>query len=221
GSKDLAGKPAIFKVLVKEIKEKNIPKIDDALAKELDAENLDELKERIKENSIAQGQQQADGQLQESLMTALIDNNPFDVPEGMIENQLHHLKDSFTQKLKAQGMSLEMLGMNDETFAKTYREMAVQKVKGELLLDAIAEREKIVVADAEIEQKMQLFADDSDIPLDQVQTYFENQQALAGLKGQILQEKVSEFLLDQAVIAEVEPKPPEQENIDDSEEKES
>ncbi len=221
GSKDLAGKPAVFKVLVKEIKEKIIPKIDDELAKEFEAENLEDLKAKIKENTIAQEQQRVDGQLQESLMNALLENNTFDVPEGMVENQLHHLKDSFTQKLKAQGMSLEMLGMNEETFATTYRDMAVQQVKGELLLDTIAAQEEIAVEETEVEQKMQSFADDSDIPLDQVQKYFENNQALAGLKGQILQEKVTSFLLEGAVVTEVEPKQPEVDASDDSEEKES
>jgi len=221
GSKDLAGKPAVFKVLVKEIKEKIVPKIDDALAKELDADNLDDLKERIKENSIAQEQQRIDSQLQENLMTALIENNSFEVPEGMIENQLHHLKDSFTQKLKAQGMSLEMLGMNEESFAKTYRDMAVQQVKGELILDAIAAQEKIVVEEAEIEQKKQEFSDNGKVPLDQVEVYFKNESALAGLKGQILQGKVTEFLLDQAVVTEVEPQQPEQEAAAENEAEES
>lgn len=214
GSKDLAGKPAVFKVLVKEIKEKIVPEIDDALAKELDAENLDDLKKKIEENTITQEKQRIDGQLQENLMTALIENNSFDVPEGMIENQLHHLKDSFTQKLKAQGMTLEMLGMDNDSFSKTYREMAVQKVQGELLLDAIAAQEEIVVDEAEIEQKKQSFADNSDVPLDQVQKYFEGDQALAGLKGQILQEKVTKFLLDQAIITEVEPQQPDQDAAD-------
>ena len=221
GSKDLAGKPAVFKVLVKEIKEKIVPKIDDALAKELDADNLDDLKERIKENSIAQEQQRIDNQLQENLMTALIENNSFEVPEGMIENQLHHLKDSFTQKLKAQGMSLEMLGMNEESFAKTYRDMAVQQVKGELILDAIAAQEKIVVEDAEIEQKKQEFSDNGEVPLDQVEIYFKNESALAGLKGQILQGKVTKFLLDQAVVTEVEPQQSEQDAAAESEAGES
>ena len=206
GAKELAGKPAVFKVLLKEIKEKVIPEIDDNLAKELDAENLDELKERIKENTIAQGTQQAEGQLQENLMNALIENNEFDVPEGMVVNQLHHLKDSFSQRLKAQGMSLEMLGMNEETFAKTYRDMAVQQVKGELLLDAIAAQEEITVEDSEVDAKIEEYAANSEIPIDQVKKYFENQSALAGLKGQILQEKVTQFLLDSAKITEVEPK---------------
>ena len=217
GAKDLAGKPAVFKVLLKEIKEKIVPEIDDNLAKELDAENLDELKERIKENTIAQGTQQVEGQLQENLMNALIENNEFDVPEGMVTNQLHHLKDNFSQRLKAQGMSLEMLGMNEETFAKTYRDMAVQQVKGELLLDAIAAQEEITVDDSELDAKMEEYAASSEIPLDQVKKYFENQAALAGLKGQILQEKVTKFLLDSAKITEVEPKKEDETNSDNEE----
>lgn len=209
GAKELAGKPAAFKVLLKEIKEKIVPKIDDNLAKEMDAENLEALKERVKEGSIAQEQQRVDGQLQEGLMTALIENNPFDVPEGMVANQLHYLKDNFTQRLKSQGMSLEMLGMNDEAFNNAYHDMAAQQVKGELILDAIANQEKIAAEDADVDVKIQEFADQSNTPLEQVQKYFENEQARAGLKGQVVQEKVSKFLLEQSTVTEVEPKEPE------------
>ncbi|WP_321371337.1 trigger factor [uncultured Desulfuromusa sp.] len=221
GAKDLAGKPAKFKVLVKEIKEKNIPEINDAFAKEFEAESLDQLKEQIKEHAMAQEKQRIEGQLQENMMNALVANNAFDVPEGMIKNQLLHLKDNFTQKLKEQGMTLEMLGMNDETFFTTYRDMATQQVKGELILDAIATQEEIVVEDSAVEEKMQAFADQSNVPLEQVQKYFENAQAMAGLKGQILQEKTSRFLLESATIAEVEPQQPEQAVADDSEKEES
>lgn len=211
GAKELAGKPAVFKVLLKEIKEKVVPKVDDNLAKEMDAEDLAALKQRIKENVIAQEQQRVDGQLQEALMTALIENNPFDVPEGMVKNQLHYLKDNFSQRLKSQGMSLEMLGMNDESFNKAYYEMAAQQVKGELILDSIAGQEKIVAEDEDVEAKLKEFAEQSNAPLEQVQKYFENEQAKVGLKGQIVQEKVSKFLLDKAVVTEVEPSQPEEE----------
>lgn len=209
GAKELAGKPAVFKVVMKEIKEKIVPKIDDNLAKEMDADNLEELKERIKESTIAQEQQRVDGQLQEGLMTKLIENNAFDVPEGMVTNQLHYLKDNFSQRLKSQGMSLEMLGMNDEAFNNAYHDMAAQQVKGELILDAIANQENIAADDADVDVKIQEFADQSDTPMDQVQKYFENEQAKAGLKGQIVQEKVSKFLLENSTITEVEPKQPE------------
>lgn len=221
GAKELAGKPALFKVVMKEIKEKIVPKIDDNLAKELDAENLAELKERIRESSIAQEQQRVDGQLQESLMTTLIENNPFDVPEGMVNNQLHYLKDNFSQRLKSQGMSLEMLGMNDESFNSAYHDMAAQQVKGELILDAIANQENIVAEDADVDAKIQEFADQSNSPLEQVQKYFENEQAKAGLKGQLVQEKVSKFLLEQSTVTEVEPKEPEADVEEETDKEES
>lgn len=205
GAKELAGKDAVFKVLLKEIKEKIVPQIDDSLAKELDAENLAELRDRTRENAIKQEQQRIDGELQENLMKTLIDRNPLEVPEGMVDNQLMYLKDSFSERLKAQGMSLEMLGMDDEGFKKTYREMAIQQVQGELLLDAIAKQEDIKVDEAEIDAKMQEFADQSDTPLEQVQKYFDSEQAKNGLKAQLLQEKVNAFLQEKAVISEVEP----------------
>lgn len=210
GAKELAGKEAMFKVALKEIKEKVEPKIDDDLAKEFGSETLEELKVAVRENTLKQEEGRINGQLQESLMSALIDNNSFEVPDGMVSNQLMHLKDSFSQRLKAQGMSLEMLGMNDDSFASTYRDMAVQQVKGELLLDAIAAQEKIELEENTVAEKMQAFADESNAPLEEVQKYFENASALAGLKGQLLNEKVIAFLLDAATVTEVEPKQPEE-----------
>ena len=140
-------------------------------------------------------------------MNALVENNQFDVPEGMIENQLMHLKDNFSQRLKSQGMSLEMLGMDDENFGKTYREMAVQQVKGEILLDSIAELEGITSDDAEVEEKIKSIAVEANTPLETVEKHFsENLQARDGLKGQIVSDKVIELLLAKSTVTEVEPK---------------
>lgn len=209
GAKEMAGKPALFKVLVREIKEKVEPQIDDEFAKEFDADNLADLQEKIRENAIKQEEGRIKGQLQEKLMDALVANNPFEIPEGMVQNQLLHLKDNFSQRLKAQGMSLEMLGMNEENFAKTYRDMAAQQVKGELLLDAIAKQEELAVADGEVEDKIKSIAEEANTPLDNVQKYFDNAQAREGLKAQLLHDKVIEHLLANAEIVEVEPKPEE------------
>jgi trigger factor len=221
GAENLAGKDAVFKVLLKEIKEKKVPALDEDFAKEMEAESLEQLKEKTRDDLKAQQQQQIDSQVQENLMNALLEKNPFDVPDGMVTNQLMYLKDSFSQRLKAQGMSLEMLGMNDESFNKTYWDMATQQVKGELLLDAIAQQEQLVVADDEVEKKFTDFAEQSNTPLEQVKKFFENDQALRGLKGQLLQEKVSAFLLASAVITEIEPKAPEGDNDPETTGKES
>ncbi|MCK4622162.1 MAG: trigger factor [Desulfuromonadales bacterium] len=206
GAKELAGKPAMFKVTVKEIKEKVEPEINDDFAKEMGADSLVKLKEQVRENAIKQEEGRINGQLQEALMNTLIENNPFEIPDGMVQNQLLHLKDSFGQRLKAQGMSLEMLGMNDEKFANAYRDMAVNQVKGEILMGAIAGQEEITLGEEILEEKIKAFAEESNAPLDEVKKYFENAQTLAGLKGQLLNEKVIKFLLDAATVTEVEPK---------------
>ncbi|HEY5672266.1 MAG TPA: trigger factor [Malonomonas sp.] len=206
GAKELAGKPVVFKVVLNEIKEKIEPKIDDDFAKESGAESLAALKASIRENAVKQEEGRIKGQLQEQLMNALVANNPFEVPEGMVENQLLHLKDNFTQRLKSQGMSLEMLGLNDENFNKTYHDMALQQVKGELLLDSIAEQEKLTADDAEVEEKIKSIAEEANAPLADVQKYFENAQARDGLRGQLLSDKVIAALLEKSVVTEVEPK---------------
>lgn len=207
GAKELAGKPVVFKVVLKEIKEKVEPKLNDEFAKEFGSDSLEELKTSIRENSVKQEEGRIKAQLQEQLMNALVENNSFDVPEGMIENQLLHLKDSFAQRLKSQGMSLEMLGMDDENFGKTYRDMAVQQVKGEILLDSIAAQEELSTDDAEVEEKIKSIAEEANTPVENVQKYFgENAQAREGLKGQILSDKVIDMLLEKSTVTEVEPK---------------
>ena len=198
---------------MKEIKEKVEPKIDDDFAKEMGSENLEELKTSIRENTVKQEEGRIKGQLQEQLMNALLANNPFEVPEGMVENQLMHLKDNFTQRLKAQGMSLEMLGMDEENFAKTYRDMAIQQVKGEILLDSIASQEQLSADDSEVEEKIKSIDEEANTPLENVQKYFENDQAREGLKGQILSDKVIDLLLGKSTVTEVAPKQQAQEEI--------
>ena len=206
GAKELAGKPAKFKVVLKEIKEKVAPKPSDDLAKEVGFDGLKELKERIREDSIREQTERVGNRMQEQMMTLLVEANSFEVPEGMIQSQLDHLKQNFSQRLQSQGMSLEMLGMNDEGFAAAYRDMADKQVRGELILDSIASQEEIKVEDAEIDIKIEELAKQSNAEVEQVKAYFANPQAKEGLIGQILQDKVVAFIVDKAVVTEVEPK---------------
>ena len=204
GAKDLAGKPAVFKVLLKEIKEKIVPKFNDDFAKQFDAENMDALRERLKENTIAQEAERSETQVTEAIVNELISRNEFDVPDGMVKNQLNYLKDSFTQRLQSQGMTLEMLGMSDDSFAATYREMAVQQVKADLLVASIAQQENFDASDEDVDAKIKELAESNNAPLEQVQEYFNNEQAKSGIKSQIVHDKVLKYLRDNAKITEVE-----------------
>ncbi len=203
GNKDLAGKPAVFKVKLHEIKEKVAPKINDEFAKGFGLESLKELREKLEENHNLQEKNRIDGDLREKLVAELVERNPIEVPEGMVASQLDYMLGNIRARMQNQGMSLEMLGMNEETFKQMYRDTAVSQVKGSIILEAIAGQEELKVEDGEIDGKLEEIAAMSNAPLDAVQKHYASAEARRGLVSQIAEEKVVQFLLDSATIEEV------------------
>jgi len=203
GNKDLAGKPAVFKVKLHEIKEKKVPELDDEFARGYGVDSLAELKEKLAENYREQETGRIDSELRERLVKALVERNPIDVPEAMVQQQLEYMLDNIRNRMQQQGMSLEMLGMNEESFAAMYRETAVGQVQGSLILEAIARQEEIVVEDGEIDGKLEEIAAMANASLDAVKKYYDNDEARSSLKSQIVEEKTIAFLLDKATVTEV------------------
>jgi trigger factor len=203
GNQELAGKPAVFKVTVREIKEKVLPKLDDEFAKEFGAETLAELKEKLLEDHNLQEKNRIEGDLKERLMTALIEKNPIEVPETMVNHQLDYMMQNIKNRMQSQGMSLEMLGMNDENFRQMYRDTAVKQVQGSLLLEAVTRQEKLSFDDAEIDSKIEQIAEMANAPVDAVKNYYGGEGMRDQLVGQILEEKAIEFLLAQSKVKEV------------------
>ena len=203
GSKELAGKPAVFKVLLKEIKEKKLPKLDGSFAKEFGAKSLADLKKQLEESYLTSEQSRIDNDLRERMMNQLIDKNPCEVPEGMVASQLEYMLGNIRARMQQQGMTMEMLGMNEESFNAMYRETAVKQVQGSLILEGIARQEKIEVGDADFDEKLEKIAEMSQAPLDTVKNYYSNAEAKQGLMAQIAEEKVIELLLDKAKVKEV------------------
>lgn len=204
GNKELAGRPAIFKVSLQEIKEKVFPELNDDFARGFGLENLAELEEKIRENYRAQEMSRIEGDVRERLMKALIARNPIEVPESMIARQLDYMLGNIRRRLQGQGMSLEVLGMNEESFRRLYREGAVAQVQGTLVLEAIARQENLQVEEGEIEEKMAQIARMSNASLASVKAHFAGDEARRGLLAQALEEKAMGFLLQQSNINEVE-----------------
>jgi len=204
GSKELAGKPATFRVVLKEVKEKALPALDDEFAKGFGLESLTELKEKIEENYRRQETNRIDGDLRERLVSALIERNPVEVPDSMVAGQLDYMLENLRNRFRSQGMTLEMLGMNEESFKSMYRETAVKQVQGSLLLEGIARQESLKVENDEIDSKLQQIAEMSNAPLEAVRKYYGSDENRRGLVAQIIEEKAVQFLLDRAKIEEVE-----------------
>lgn len=203
GSKELAGKPATFRVVLKEIKEKTLPALDDEFAKGFGLSLLAELKEKIEENYRQQETSRIDGDLRERLVGALIERNPVEVPETMVAGQLDYMLQNIRNRFKSQGMTLEMLGMNEESFRSMYRDTAVKQVQGSLLLEAVARQEQFKVENTEIDSKLQQIAEMANAPLEAVRQYYGNDENRRGLISQIVEEKAVQFLLTQSKIEEV------------------
>jgi trigger factor len=203
GNKDLAGKPATFKVLLKEIKGKVQPPLDDEFAKGFGLESMGELRERLTANYQAQEKERIQGDLRDRLVQALVERNPIEVPEVMVDKQLDYMLDNLRKRFQAQGMTLEMLGLTDDVFRSKYRETAVRQVQGSLLLEGVARQEKVAVEDGEIDGKLVEIAQMANAPVDAVRNYYARDEARRGLIAQIVEEKTIHLLLDQAQITEV------------------
>lgn len=203
GNKDLAGQPAIFKVVLHELKTKVAPALDDDFAKGFGLESVEELKEKLRESHQKQELSRIEGDLRERLVAALIERNPIEVPEAMVKSQLEYMLGNVKQRMQSQGMSMEMLGMNETSFGQMYRDTAVQQVQGSLILGAVARQEKLAVEPAEIDGKLEEIAAMANAPLDAVKKYYASDENRRGLMAQIVEEKAVRLLLDQAVIEEV------------------
>ncbi len=208
GQAELAGKPAVFKVLLKEIKEKVSPDLDDEFAKGFGVDTLDELKEQLQTSYETQETNRVENDLREKLVGKLIESNPVEVPEAMIAKQLEHMYENITNRMKSQGMTPEMMGITQENFRENYRTTAIEQVSGNLILEAIGNQEKIVADESEIDAKLEEIATMANAPIDMVKKHYAGAEARSGLMAQIAEEKVVTFLLESAKVKEVAPQKP-------------
>lgn len=203
GSDELAGKPAVFKVVLKEIKEKSLPKLDAEFAKGFGLESVEEIREKLDESYQTQEKARVENDLRERLMNLLIEKNPCEVPEAMVASQLEYMLGNIRARMQQQGMSMEMLGMTEESFNAMYRDTAVSQVQGSLILEAVARVEAIKIEEGDLDTKLEEIAAMSNAPLETVKNYYANDEAKQGLLAQIVEEKTLSFLLDKSKIKEV------------------
>jgi trigger factor len=203
GQKTLAGKPAVFRVALKEIKAKVLPALDDEFAKGFGVETLVELRDQLETSYRTQEISRIDNDLRERLVRELIVRNPLEIPAAMIAKQLEYMYSNVSNRMRSQGMTPEMLGLTPQSFSERYRETAADQVRGTLLLEAIGKQEGIVVEEGEIDGRLEEIARMANAPVEMVKKYYAGEEAREGLLVQITEEKVVRFLLDKARITEV------------------
>ncbi|SDD13757.1 trigger factor [Terribacillus halophilus] len=162
---ELAGKEAVFKVKIHEIKAKELPELDDEFAKDVDeeVESLDALREKTKNRLQEEKTNAAENNKREQLINLATDNAKVDVPEAMVDTELDRMVREFEQRLQMQGMTLEMYaqfsGQDEAALREQMKEDAGKRVKTNLTLEAIAKAENVEVTDEDVNAELDKMAE--------------------------------------------------------------
>ena len=196
-SKELAGKPAVFKVKLNELKKKELPELDDEFAKDVsEFDTLKELKDSIKEKLEKQNKDREKYEKEDSAVKALVESMEVEIPTGMIELETENMMKDMEQRMSYQGLKLEqylkMLGKTEAEFKKEYEPQAIDAIKSRLAIEYVIKAEKIEASQEEIDNKLEEMAKNYGRDAKELK---ENENVVNYLKQGIENEKAMEFLV--------------------------
>lgn len=201
-SKDLAGKDAVFKVKLHEIKRKELPEIDDEFAKDVsEFDTIKELKASIKEKLEEENKSRAKYETEDEAIKTVCDSVEVEIPSGMIETEIDNMVKDVEARLSYQGLKLDqylhMMNKTEEDFRKEYEEQAQKSVKSRLVLEAIVKDAEIEIADEELNEKVKEMATNYGKKEEEL---MQNENLKDYLKNNMKIEKAIKFIVDNAKI---------------------
>jgi len=196
-NKTIAGKEITFQVTIKEGKKKNLPPIDDELAKEADCSTLDELKSKIRENLGKRKESQINLDHKKAILDELVKRHDFEVPKSMLNGEIN----SLVEKAKEDAMRKGEEVRSDEELTKEFETTAKENVKSVIILETIGKNENIEVSDKDTEEAMQEIAMRNNLNLDELtRLYAVREGSMDALKSRLFADKVLEFILEKSTI---------------------
>ena len=198
--KRLAGKTFIYTVKIQAIKQKNLPELNDEFAKELgEFTSVDQVRKQIRENMLAERKHEAEHAAKDKLVAELVKRNDFEVPESLVDRQIDLRLERGLRALAAQGMKMEdMKKMDLPRLRAGQRDQAVHDVKSSLLLDRVAELEKIEVGEDEVNHEVEALAQQAKQTPDAVRARLTQDGGLDRIRNRIRSEKTLDFLYHQS-----------------------
>ena len=209
---ELAGKPAVFKIKLHEVKYKELPALDDDFAKDVsEYDTLEELKDSIRKGIQTNHEKQADQKVENDLIDQVVGGMKAEIPDAMIESRIEELVQDFQYRISQQGLKLEQylqyMGMTMEQFKEQFREQADKQVKMRLAMEAIVAKESIEATEEEFEAEIKRIADAYQMEADKVKSLVD----AAAVKKDLAVNKAIDFVKEKANIvlgaAEEEKKP--------------
>jgi trigger factor len=198
--KRLAGKTFVYTVKVNGIKQKSLPELNDDFAKELgEFTNLDQVRKQVRENMEAERRHNAEREAKDKLVAELVKRNDFEVPESLVDRQIDLRLERGLRALAAQGMKMEDLKKMDLPRLRAgQRDQAVHDVKSSLLLERVADLEKIEVSDEELNRELEALAQQSKQTSEAVRARLTQDGGLDRIRMRIRSEKTLDFLYHQS-----------------------
>ncbi len=196
--KKYAGKLAKFKVLVNEVKEKRLPALDDAFARDLKADNLEALKKEIESGLFKRKENALKIDMENQILDRLLKDNKFTVPANIVQRQKEVLVKRFEAELLRKGLHKDEVAKELDQKTQKLEEDARDRVRIYFILDDIALKEKIEINDKDIDERLKSLALSTGQSQGEVKKYYEKENLLGGLAEEIKDGKVLEFLLEEA-----------------------
>lgn len=205
-SQDLAGKAAVFTVKVKEIKRKELTKLDDEFAKDVsEFATMQELREDIENRLKEAAEKKSENELREAAVKKVIDNAQVEIPFSMIEGRIHTMMDDFALRLQQQGISfdyyLQATNSKYEDMKEAYKKPAEISVKTDLVLEALAKEEKIQVTPEDLDEEIKNMAELYKQDAAKVRDIMEKQGRISSLEFGIMIDKAVDFIIEKAEIS--------------------
>ena len=197
---ELAGKEAVFKVKVHEVKETELPVADDEFAKDVsEFETLDELKKSIEKKLRESREKMANDTFDEVLLKEVVKDMKVEIPEVMIDAQLDQIANDFAQRLQMQGITLEqyleMIQSNMDDFRKNFRDQAEEQVKSRLALEAVSKAEGLEPTDEDVEAEYKKLSEQYGMEIDRIRGFLPPE----AMKSDLYSIKALAFIRDNAV----------------------
>jgi trigger factor len=218
----LRGESVLFSVHLKEIKERDLPPLDDDFVKEAsEFETLDELRAAMREQLEAAAEQRVDGEFRGRVLDVVAEGAEVDVPEVMVHEKAHEMVDSFERSIRQQGMEPEqyyqIAGTDHHEFEERVAPDAEDTVKKELVLDAVAMAEGIVAEESEVMHEIEHLAEDSERGVEDIAQVLRNNGTYSMLEEEISRQKALDFLVENAVPVAMPEEEETEAGIDDEE----
>ncbi len=201
-AEDLRGKAAVFKCTVREIKEKELPEINDEFAEDVsEFDTLEEYKADIKARLTERKEKEAKDEKEAAVIDAIVKDSDMEIPEAMLATQQRQMVDEFAQRIHMQGLSIDQYfqftGTTQDKMVEQVRPQAEKRIKSRLVLEAIAKAENITASDEDYEDEIKVMAEAYQMEPDKVKEMLP-EKSIAQIKEDIAVRKAAEFVVSKA-----------------------